>query len=106
MMAPDYAHWHGMFEVAERFYKHLIPETRELCKRASENSQNDQATVVLKVVDDILASPNMPSTKPIQSNRSTNRILNAFCVFQRPRRPPPFALCRCNQQARKITEVS
>ena len=21
MMAPDYAHWHGMYEVAERFYK-------------------------------------------------------------------------------------
>lgn len=57
MMAPDYAHWHGMFEVAERFYKHLIPETRELCKLAREKGQNDQATAVLKVLDDILARP-------------------------------------------------
>ena len=25
MMAPDYAHWHGMYEVAERFYIELHP---------------------------------------------------------------------------------
>ena len=25
MMAPDYTHWHGMYEVAERFYMELIP---------------------------------------------------------------------------------
>ena len=29
MMAPDYSHWHGMFEVAERFYQELIPEARD-----------------------------------------------------------------------------
>jgi nitrate reductase NapA len=26
MMAPDYAHWHGMYEVAERFYMQLVPQ--------------------------------------------------------------------------------
>ena len=30
MMAPDYAHWHGMYEVAERFYMELIPQAREI----------------------------------------------------------------------------
>ncbi len=25
---PDYTQWHGMFEVAERFYMKLIPEAR------------------------------------------------------------------------------
>ena len=37
MMAPDYAHWHGMFEVAERFYKELIPQARELAHQADED---------------------------------------------------------------------
>ena len=34
MMAPDYTHWHGMYEVAERFYMELIPEARELTREA------------------------------------------------------------------------
>ena len=34
MMAPDYTQWHGMFEVAERFYMALIPEARELAAAA------------------------------------------------------------------------
>ena len=25
MMAPDYTHWHGMYEVADRFYQKLDP---------------------------------------------------------------------------------
>jgi hydroxylamine dehydrogenase len=33
MMAPDYTHWHGMFEVAERFYMELIPQAREFAER-------------------------------------------------------------------------
>ena len=35
MMAPDYAHWHGMYEVAERFYMELIPQAREIAKHAA-----------------------------------------------------------------------
>ena len=26
MMAPDYTQWHGMFEVADRFYLELVPQ--------------------------------------------------------------------------------
>lgn len=57
MMAPDYAHWHGMFEVAERFYKHLIPEARELCDHADEHDRGAAATAVRAVIDEILARP-------------------------------------------------
>ena len=39
MMAPDYAHWHGMFEVADRFYQHLIPEARELADKAERRAR-------------------------------------------------------------------
>ena len=35
MMAPDYTQWHGMFEVAERFYMKLIPEARAITAAAS-----------------------------------------------------------------------
>ena len=34
MMAPDYTHWHGMYEVAERFYMELIPQAREIAEHA------------------------------------------------------------------------
>ena len=36
MMAPDYTHWHGMYEVADRFYQSFIPEAREIARRAAE----------------------------------------------------------------------
>lgn len=57
MMAPDYAHWHGMYEVAERFYQGLIPQARELAKEAEEHGQADAANAVRKVIDEILARP-------------------------------------------------
>ena len=57
MMAPDYAHWHGMFEVAERFYMKLIPQARELARHAAENGKTAQAKAVNKVIDDILKRP-------------------------------------------------
>lgn len=33
IMAPDYAHWHGMYEVAERFYMGLIPQASEIAQQ-------------------------------------------------------------------------
>ena len=55
MMAPDYAHWHGMFEVAERFYQGLIPEAREIAAHAQANGQQEQAQAVRAVIDEILS---------------------------------------------------
>lgn len=57
MMAPDYAHWHGMFEVAERFYLHLIPEARELADRAERDGRPAQAAAVRQAIADILSRP-------------------------------------------------
>lgn len=57
MMAPDYAHWHGMFEVAERFYMELIPQVRELAEHGREQGKAAEADQVLAVVDEILARP-------------------------------------------------
>ncbi|MCB9832642.1 MAG: hydroxylamine oxidoreductase [Planctomycetes bacterium] len=57
MMAPDYAHWHGMFEVAERFYMDLIPEALEICEKAEHEGKTAEAAAVRTVIDEILARP-------------------------------------------------
>jgi hypothetical protein len=57
MMAPDYAHWHGMYEVAERFYQKLIPQAREIAHHAEAEGKKDQGQAVLGVIDGILKRP-------------------------------------------------
>ena len=57
MMAPDYAHWHGMFEVAERFYKELIPQARGLADGAEAAGNAEASRAVREVIDEILARP-------------------------------------------------
>jgi len=52
MMAPDYTHWHGMFEVAERFYMGLIPQARELAHGGGASGVRVQ-----QVIDGILDRP-------------------------------------------------
>ncbi len=54
MMAPDYTHWHGMYEVAERFYMKLIPEAREIIAHAKDRKAARDADAV---IDRILARP-------------------------------------------------
>ena len=57
MMAPDYAHWHGMYEVAERFYHAIVPEARELAARAAASGRKAEAEAVTAVLDGILRRP-------------------------------------------------
>jgi hydroxylamine dehydrogenase len=57
MQGPDYVQWHGFFEVAGRFYTDLIPEAREIAKKAREEGKAEQAAAVEKVIDDILKRP-------------------------------------------------
>ena len=57
MMAPDYAHWHGMFEVAERFYHALVPEARAITQAAAAAGKKAQADAVNAVIDGILRRP-------------------------------------------------
>lgn len=57
MMAPDYAHWHGMYEVADRFYVHFIPEARALAEKARAAGKVAEADAVEKVINAILARP-------------------------------------------------
>ena len=57
MMAPDYAHWHGMYEVAERFYQELIPQAREIAEHAASEGKEEAAESVLDLIQEILDRP-------------------------------------------------
>jgi hypothetical protein len=57
MMAPDYTHWHGMFEVAEAFYEELIPQARALTGAAVAAGKVEQAAAVERVINEIMARP-------------------------------------------------
>ncbi|MEE8412477.1 MAG: multiheme c-type cytochrome, partial [Acidobacteriota bacterium] len=57
MMAPDYTHWHGMFEVAERFYMGLIPQSFEAIEHAREAGNRSGADRAEEVVREILRRP-------------------------------------------------
>jgi hypothetical protein len=75
MMAPDYAHWHGMYEVAERFYMELIPQAREIAHHAEERGDLEKAAAVRKVIEEILARPEHkwgPGLKPGVGGNAAN----------------------------------
>ncbi|MEZ6073201.1 MAG: multiheme c-type cytochrome [Pirellulales bacterium] len=57
MMAPDYAHWHGMYEVAERFYMEMIPQAREIIAHAAAEGRTEQAAAATSLIEEILARP-------------------------------------------------
>ncbi len=57
MMAPDYTHWHGMYEVAERFYMEMVPQARELIAEGREHGLGPQAAAAESALNDILARP-------------------------------------------------
>jgi len=57
MMAPDYSHWHGMYEVADRFYTSFIPLAQGIARKAAENGKKEQAGKVTALIDSVLARP-------------------------------------------------
>ncbi len=44
MMAPDYTHWHGTYDVAKTFYMHYVPALKELIEEGLESGNADRAT--------------------------------------------------------------
>lgn len=50
-MAPDYAHWHGLYEVAENFYHEFLPELRTLAAAHGKQAVFEQA------INEVLAKP-------------------------------------------------
>jgi len=74
MMAPDYAHWHGMYEVAERFYIELIPQAREIAEHAAEEGQTEQATAVFDVINKLLDRPEHQWFEEAKKERKADNV--------------------------------
>jgi hypothetical protein len=60
MMAPDYTHWHGLYEVAKHWYTEFIPQLRELASEHAESdhpSKADAARELDAMIEELLARP-------------------------------------------------
>ena len=60
MMAPDYTHWHGLYEVAKHWYSKFIPELREIAEKSLHS--DDPAIVaggtkLAAAIEELLARP-------------------------------------------------
>jgi hypothetical protein len=60
MMAPDYTHWHGLYEVAKHWYTKFIPELREIVDKNLESDVPAKvagAQQLAEAIDEVLARP-------------------------------------------------
>ncbi len=51
MQAPDYVQWHGMYEVAHRFYMEWIPNIKEIIEKAEKAGKHEQAKKIKDFLD-------------------------------------------------------
>ena len=56
MMAPDYTQWHGMYEVAHRFYMEMVPQLRELINHNRSGAKADAARQLEAKLEEVLNS--------------------------------------------------
>jgi len=58
MMGPDYSHWHGSYEVADRWYQEFVPEIREIIEHAKEDPTKAAAAAEVEtLLEEILNRP-------------------------------------------------
>ena len=60
MMAPDYTHWHGLYEVAKHWYSKFIPELREIAEanlRSEDPAKVAAAHELEAAIAELLARP-------------------------------------------------
>ena len=51
MMAPDYVQWHGMYEVAHRFYMEWVPNIKEIIEKAEKAGNHKGAKKIKDYLD-------------------------------------------------------
>ena len=49
MSGPDYAWWHGIYDVAKHFYTELLPETKDACEKAGKPEVYEE--IIAKYID-------------------------------------------------------
>ncbi len=61
MMAPDYTHWHGTYEVAKHFYVKFVPELEHLIEKGMDSGDANKvvaAEALQSKLDSVLNSEN------------------------------------------------
>jgi hypothetical protein len=61
MMGPDYAHWHGTYEVAKHFYTEYVPELERLVREGRESADAQKlsaAEALAHKLEEVLSSAN------------------------------------------------
>ena len=60
MMAPDYTHWHGTYDLAKHFYTKMVPELEHLIENGMKagGDQKKAAQSLQKELDNVLNSKN------------------------------------------------
>ncbi|MCA9322571.1 MAG: hydroxylamine oxidoreductase [Planctomycetes bacterium] len=61
MMAPDYTHWHGTYDLAKNFYSHYIPILKEMVHQGEESGdlkKIDAAKKLAAKIEEVLKSDN------------------------------------------------
>ncbi len=56
MMGPDYTQWHGMFEVAHRFYMEFVPQLKEVIAHGRSSGKGAAAARLSAKLDEVLSS--------------------------------------------------
>lgn len=56
MMGPDYTQWHGMYEVAHRFYMEFVPQLREVIAHGRQTGKGAAAAQVAAKLEETLNS--------------------------------------------------
>ena len=59
MMAPDYTHWHGTYEIARTFYAHFIPELQQMAQHGIDSGNAEQVAAgqaLAAKIDEVLNS--------------------------------------------------
>ncbi|CZF83030.1 Hydroxylamine oxidoreductase precursor [Grimontia celer] len=81
MQAPDYVQWHGLYEVAERFYIELVPQFLEVVEKAAHNGNQEGAERARAVLADILARSEhawFSGNEPDEVKRARKEAQEAF----------------------------
>jgi len=88
MMAPDYTHWHGTYEVAKRFYSEMIPQLRHLIKDNIDSKDPAKAKAAADLqakLENVLGSDNhkwylgqMDATEAAQRKQSVDEFKKRY----------------------------
>ena len=63
MMAPDYTHWHGTYELAKHFYMELIPELQSMVDQGLASTDPRQVNAARDLAAQIAAVRNHPDNR-------------------------------------------